>query len=575
MLKQKKEFVEFLQDYGKYKKGDCIEFDILYVKFLKENKIVKTFTLEEMKDPSFFEKVKVMEENKIEEINLLASTKEDVAEQFYKINPYFYDKSGIFWFWNKDLSCYEIKDEYDFINILKENAEQRNFSCVSNKYWNEIIKAMKLIGRQKIPKDAPLKWVQFKDKAISLESGNVYSVTPDYFFTNPIPFEIGKSTDTPVMDKLFSEWVTPEEVTLLYEMIAYCCYRDYPIHRIFCLVGSGRNGKSTFLSILRTFIGLGNFTSSELDSLIESRFESFKLYKKLCCIMGETNFGVMTKTSILKKLSGNDLIGAEMKGKMPFDMVNYAKMFIASNSMPTTMDSSDGFYRRFLTIEFNNEFKEGKDILKEIPMIEYNNLALKIKEILPNLLKNGGFTGEGSIEQRKKKYIQCSNPVSLFLLEECYIDNEGFVKSSELYSRYVSYLLERKKRKVTMKEFKDVLENEGYFITKEGKNINGNYIHDRFINGIVLKKKDKMDKMDSISIPPLTQGNEYRVVSILSNLSKNNEETIEEPLFPMEWDDKKIVFHKCSIEHCNIKDCNFDKTGTPYCYKHWELIAQR
>ena len=34
--------------------------------------------------------------------------------------------------------------------------------------------------------------------------------------------------------------------------------------------------------------------------------------------MGETNFSEMNKTSILKKISGNDLIGFEYKNKKTF-----------------------------------------------------------------------------------------------------------------------------------------------------------------------------------------------------------------------------------------------------------------
>jgi len=52
-----------------------------------------------------------------------------------------------------------------------------------------------------------------------------------------------------------------------------------------------------------------NVCSTELDSLISSRFEVTRLHKKLVCLMGETNFGEIRKTSILKKLTGKDIIG--------------------------------------------------------------------------------------------------------------------------------------------------------------------------------------------------------------------------------------------------------------------------
>jgi len=187
------------------------------------------------------------------------------------------------------------------------------------------------------------------------------------------------------MDRIFEEWVGKDYVKTLYEIIAYCLLPDYPINRLFCFVGSGMNGKSKFLELVRRFVGANNVCSTELDTLIASRFEITRLHKKLICQMGETNFNEMNKTSIIKKLTGGDLIGFEYKNKNPFEEKNYAKIIIATNNLPTTTDKTIGFYRRWLIIDFPNQFSEKKDILAEIPDEEYESLALKCVGILNNL----------------------------------------------------------------------------------------------------------------------------------------------------------------------------------------------
>jgi len=68
---------------------------------------------------------------------------------------------------------------------------------------------------------------------------------------------------------------------------------------------------------------------------------------------GRNKFWILTTTSILKKLVGGDVIGFEKKGKDPFDEYNYAKIIIASNSLPSTEDTSDGFMRRWHIIVFS------------------------------------------------------------------------------------------------------------------------------------------------------------------------------------------------------------------------------
>ena len=104
-----------------------------------------------------------------------------------------------------------------------------------------------------------------------------------------------------------------------------------------------------------------------------------------------------------------------MKNKLPFTDFNYAKIIIASNSLPSSDDTSEGFYRRWHIIDFPNEFPEGKDITLTIPNIEYRNLARKVMEILPKLLERGCFSNQGTIMERKRKYQMASNPLPYFI----------------------------------------------------------------------------------------------------------------------------------------------------------------
>ncbi|MBY9021986.1 MAG: hypothetical protein KGD67_13100, partial [Candidatus Lokiarchaeota archaeon] len=169
------------------------------------------------------------------------------------------------------------------------------------------------------------------------------------------------------------------------------------IHRLFCFIGEGLNGKSKFLKLLTNFVGEENVTSTELDTLLTSRFEITRLHKRLVCQMGETDFSEMKKTSILKKLSGGDLIGFEYKNKNPFEEHNYAKIIIATNNLPTTTDKTIGFYRRWLILDFPNQFSEKKNILEDIPEEEYQSLAVKCLGILKDLISKREFHNEGDI----------------------------------------------------------------------------------------------------------------------------------------------------------------------------------
>ena len=411
------------------------------------------------------------------------------GKKFIKETPVFYDNARLWWMWDEKAFCWKELDHVDILNKYRkfdfnlDIAKENNKKCVLN--------ALQLVGRENIPKPAKVKYIQFKDKVFNIKDHKIHKVENRFFFTNPIPWEIAATDETPVMDKLFKEWVGKDYVQTLYEIIAYCCLRDYPIQVLFCFLGHGRNGKSQFQKVLSKFLGLDNMCSTELDQLSNSRFESFKLFKKLACSMGETNFGVLNNTSLLKKLTGGDLISYEKKNKDPFDEYNYAKIIINSNSLPSSEDTSEGYYRRWVIIEFPNQFKEGKDIFRTIPDSEYCALARKVCKILPKLLENGEFTNQGSIEERKQKYIEASNPLTLFLDTYCQRDGEGYVRYGVLYKAFVQFLSKKKKRIVSRKEFNNVLNLEGFEIRRTTKLIDDmNSERDVWVEGLNFIKNE-------------------------------------------------------------------------------------
>ncbi len=365
---------------------------------LKRKKIIKK-NYEELKDK--------LQTNQVAKIFTL----EGQAEIFNEIQPLFYDRAALWWLWNNEIKCWEICDEVDILNMISSTTKR---DVISSKNRTEILNALKQKGRLNIPKPIKKTWIQFKDKVYDIKTGESFVATPEYFVTNPIPHEVSQDPSTPVMDRIFEEWVGKDYVETLYEILAYSILPDYPIHRLFCFIGEGLNGKSCFLRLLQNFIGEKNICATELDTLIGSRFEVTRLHRKLACIMGETNFAEMEKTSIIKKLTGQDIIGFEYKNKNPFEDRNYAKILIATNNLPSTTDKTVGFYRRWILIDFPNRFSEKKDILSEIPDKEYANLATKCVLTLNRLLEQRKFTNEGSIEDRIKRYEERSNPFDKF-----------------------------------------------------------------------------------------------------------------------------------------------------------------
>lgn len=396
-------------------------------------------------------------EHEIIKKNLRLSNMMNICKEYSLQQPIYYDKNKLYWLWSKSEKKWMIVDEIDVLNSFCDFLGVEKTYTISLR--TAILTSLQMIGRRSKPLDLPATWIQFKNVFVDFQTLREYPIESKYFALNPIPWNYTKNTETPYIDKLFKEWINEKSV-LLHEIIAFCIAREYFVNRIFLLLGSGRNGKSTFLLLLKKFIGADNCVSSELDYILVNRFETAKLYKKLACIMGETNFNTLKSTSILKKLSGQDLVGFEFKNKNPFDEVNYSKIIIATNSLAITLDKTDGFYRRWLIVDFLNKFDKESDVLTAVPDIEFENLCKKSVLLLNKLYRDRVFSFDGSIEEKKKRYEDRSNPLLKFI-DEHYSEEQGCSSAfHEFYVNYRVFLNDTGQRIQSKSEVLKLLENE-------------------------------------------------------------------------------------------------------------------
>ena len=400
----------------------------------------------------------------------------------------YYDENQLWWAWDNEEKMWVIVDETQILNCVDESIEFAE-NTLKSSVKTQLVEALKREGRRNKPKELPKNCIQFKNKIINIKTLECFEATKDYFAVNPIPWELGDSEETPIIDKLFSDWVGEEWKELMYEICAFNLFPKYFIHRIFVFTGSGSNGKSKFLGLIKKLVGKHNHASTELEQLTSSRFESVKAYKKLVVEMGETNFNKLKNTSKLKRMSGEDTIGFEFKNKKPFDEVNYAKIIIATNCLPQTDDQTDGFYRRWLVVEFPNQFEETNgDVLDLIPDSEYSALCKKSIGVLAKLMEKRTFCKDGSIKDRRERYEKHSNPLKHF------IDNnyDRSINSKEpIFSfdeGFTNYCDEKGFRRMKRSELMKSLREEGFEVERENvQKSDGNWTKWYFVYGIIPK----------------------------------------------------------------------------------------
>jgi putative DNA primase/helicase len=308
------------------------------------------------------------------------------------------------------------------------------------------IKYTTFVDRNEFNKDKHL--INLKNGIFNLEKMKLQPHSPTVIMTNQLPVVYNPNADCPKIKDFFYQIVCAEDVPLLQEIFGYCLWKDYHIQKAFMLIGDGANGKSTFLGLLKRFLGTENVSSVSLQDLINNRFASATLFGKIANVYADLPDLALHKTGVFKMLTGGDIVPAEKKFKDMFTFVNFAKLLFSTNKIPETRDSSVAFFRRWILINFPFKFEDENcdtHILDKLTTEEeLSGLFNWSIEGLKRLLNNGHFSNNLTTEEIQITYERMSSSVAAFAKDCLEVESGGIISKAELYQKYIEYCQKNK-----------------------------------------------------------------------------------------------------------------------------------
>lgn len=237
---------------------------------------------------------------------------------------------------------------------------------------NEIINKIRRLTYQPLSTftEANKKMICLKNGVWNLEERKLLPHSPEYYFLNRIPVNYNPNAKCEKIIRFIHSIVKEEHVPTMYEIVGFCMMPEYKIQKAILLVGSGRNGKSVYLNMLKTFLGAENVSNQSIQKLSKDKFSTFQLFGKIANIFPDLSSEEIEDSSTFKTLtSGLDSISAEQKFKDQFSFINKAKLLFSCNQIPKTKDASDAFFRRWVIITFPFTFEgvaDNKELIKEL-----------------------------------------------------------------------------------------------------------------------------------------------------------------------------------------------------------------
>lgn len=292
--------------------------------------------------------------------------------------------------------------------------------------------------------------INLKNTRLDIRTGECLAFTSDAIEFDRIPVVYDPSAYCADLDKMLNRVFLGdrEVINLFEEMIGACLIKHNRYQRAFMLYGSGANGKSTILNLIKRFLGSRNYSSIALEKVTD-RFNTAELENKLANIGDDIDNVTIKNTGELKKLISGESTMAERKGERPFTLEPYATHIYSANNIPRSFDKSDGFYRRWLYIPFNAKFTAQDEDYD--PLIEDKittdealsyvlNMAIRGAE---RLMRKGGFTEPESVRQALESY-KADNSTVLSWIEDQELKIDYFLETNtmQIYDAFKDWCIQ-------------------------------------------------------------------------------------------------------------------------------------
>lgn len=226
---------------------------------------------------------------------------------------------------------------------------------------------------------------------------------------------------------------------------------------VFFLYGSGRNGKSTFLEVVRAI--LGEYATNIQPESIMVKNSSSTANTDIARLKGarlvtsvEPNEGMRLNEGLLKQLTGDDMITARKLYGDEFEYRPEFKLWVATNHKPTIRGTDLGIWRRIHIIPFTVTIPDEK---------VDKNLGDKLADELPDILawmmegyrlwRYEGLTKPKIVEDAVRDYRNEMDVIAAFL-ESCCTER-GEIKASVIYAVYCSWAAENNEYKMPSRKF--------------------------------------------------------------------------------------------------------------------------
>jgi putative DNA primase/helicase len=261
-----------------------------------------------------------------------------------------------------------------------------------------------------------------------------------------------------------------ETIHFMHKAIGYSLSASIEEQCIFILYGIGSNGKSTFLETIRDIVG-EYAAAAGASTIMEKRGDNSipndiaRLRGARFVTVNESDECKRLSESIVKSITGGDLITARFLHHEYFEFHSTFKIFMATNHKPRIVGTDNGIWRRIKQVPFKKVIsKEERDPgLKEKLLQEREGILAWMVEGF-KLWRKEGLGSCKEVDDAVQEYKDDQDVIGEFIGAECVEHDSVSVFSHDLNNRLNAWLKDTAglNYKIGKNKMAEYMEQRGY-----------------------------------------------------------------------------------------------------------------
>lgn len=425
----------------------------------------------------------IKEDKKEEKENIISCIDDDLAnfilnEQFNNSKHIISENDNLFHYKNgvwKQMSISELnkiiyntisylrKNENDYtkllINGLNDDNKLKNLNKLIDDISRLIIKIVNKSEEEDIfnfrnTRPVISSIINTQNKEIYITKGEITVEDHKYdsYLTNQFNCHYDPDADCPhfkaMLKRVFQNNEEPDDVIRHFlEMFGVAIQNKKDKDPAFMmLIGSGNNGKSFVVDVIKDLIGNSNHISTDLSKFSQDNFAESSLRGKLIVHDDDWKKGEILDDGFIKKITEEKTITAREVYSKPITFKTKCTVIINSNNIVKTKDSSEGIKRRAHVFNFNYSLREvdiDRDLKRKLTSERSGILNLLIKHFI-QYTKRGHYLIPDYCQKQINAWAEKSNTLQSWLSDNFIITGQlsDRIEANKLWENYLEYMKE-------------------------------------------------------------------------------------------------------------------------------------